>query len=44
MSKIYFLDSGFRNAILKQFDGLNRIDADGMLLEANVFTEMVKNG
>lgn len=42
-NKIYFFDSGIRNAILKDFRNLNGRTDKGILLESFVFHEMQKN-
>jgi hypothetical protein len=43
MSKVYFIDTGLRNIIIRNLDNLdNRVDR-GALIENGVFCNMVKN-
>jgi len=42
-NKIYYFDSGIRNAILRDFRGFNQRADKGALLESFVFHEMQKN-
>jgi len=41
--KLYFLDTGIRNAVFGMFEQLNRRHDAGMLVENFVFTELMKN-
>ena len=42
--KIYFFDTGLRNAVIEDFRGLDSRPDEGGLLENAVFQEMIKNG
>jgi predicted AAA+ superfamily ATPase len=44
MPKVYFLDPGYRNSVLKSFARLEERVDNGGTLETILFTEMVKNG